>query len=257
MTPDRLDVIAVGPHPDDLELSCGGTLAKLVQQGYRVGMIDLTTGEPTPRGSEETRAREAEAARQVLGVPVRINLGLPNRELMDDLPGRYALATEFRRYRPSLVIGMAGRTPAASPDHHQAHLLIEAARFYSQLTKWDDRFAGLPPHRVPHLVYSPYPFEAEQRLWHSTVVVDVSDTFGQKLEACRCYASQFDGERWEMVKSFLTGFSISQGARCGFRHGELFALPAPVGTEDLHRLIVGGHGAAPEQVPGKDHLPMG
>ena len=60
---------------------------------------------------------------------------------------------------------MAGRTPAASPDHHQAHLLIEAARFYAQLTKWDDRFAGTPPYRVPHLVYAPYPFEAEGRHW--------------------------------------------------------------------------------------------
>src|SRR6202163_401305 len=110
-TIERLDVLAVGPHPDDLELSCGGTLAQLVKQGYRVGMIDLTTGEPTPRGSVETRAREAEAARQVLGVPVRINLGLPNRELMDCPETRYVLATQFRRLRPTIVICMAGRTP--------------------------------------------------------------------------------------------------------------------------------------------------
>jgi len=68
---ERLDVVAVGPHPDDLEITCGGTLALLVQQGHRVGILDLTTGEPTPRGSLETRAREAEAARQVLGVPFR------------------------------------------------------------------------------------------------------------------------------------------------------------------------------------------
>src|SRR5215831_18734574 len=94
---DRLDVLAVGPHPDDLEITCGGTLAKLVRQGYRVGILDLTTGEPTPRGSEEIRAREAEAARRVLGVAVRLNLGLPNRELMDGPPARYALATELRR----------------------------------------------------------------------------------------------------------------------------------------------------------------
>src|SRR5690349_4910309 len=79
--PDRLDVVAVAPHPDDLEIACGATLAKLVRQGYRVGMIDITSGEPTPRGSEERRAQEAEAARHVLGVHVRINLGLPNRVL--------------------------------------------------------------------------------------------------------------------------------------------------------------------------------
>src|SRR5215813_13702508 len=97
---ERLDVLAVAPHPDDLEIICGGTLAKLVAQGYRVGMIDLTTGEPTPRGSLEIRAREAEAARAALGVPVRVNLGLPNRELMDCPANRYTIATELRRYRP-------------------------------------------------------------------------------------------------------------------------------------------------------------
>src|SRR5262249_47437226 len=111
---EKLDVLAVAPHPDDLEITCGGTLAKLVRQGYRVGIVDLTTGEPTPRGSEEIRAHESEAARKVLGVPVRINLGLTNRELMDTLPARYRLATQFRRYRPAIVITLAGRTPAAS-----------------------------------------------------------------------------------------------------------------------------------------------
>src|SRR5256886_1200446 len=80
---ERLDVVAVAPHPDDLEILCGGTLARLVKQGYRVGMFDLTTGEPTPRGTEEIRAREAEEARQVLGVQVRLCLRLPNRELVD------------------------------------------------------------------------------------------------------------------------------------------------------------------------------
>src|ERR1700722_16234891 len=134
--PDRLDVLAVAPHPDDLEITCGGTLAKLVRQGYRVGLLDLTSGEPTPRGSEEIRVREAEASRKALGVQARYNLGLPNRELMDVPANRFALATRFRQLRPSIVLAGAGRTPAASPDHHQGHLLIEAARFYSQLTKW-------------------------------------------------------------------------------------------------------------------------
>src|SRR5436190_18458626 len=123
MTPEQageLDVVAVGAHPDDLEIICGGTLAKLAAQGYRVGIIDLTTGEPTPRGSEELRRAEAEAARQALGVQVRLCLGLPNRELMDGPPARYALATALRRLRPRLLIGAVGRTPAASPDHFQS-----------------------------------------------------------------------------------------------------------------------------------------
>jgi LmbE family N-acetylglucosaminyl deacetylase len=219
-------------------------------------MFDLTTGEPTPRGSEEIRAKEAEAARVALGVPLRVNIGLPNRELMDSPANRYAIATMMRRYRPQIVIAGAGRTPAASPDHYQGQLLVEAARFYSQLTKWDDRFAGTPPYRVPHLVYTLFPFDAEVRQWPGSFILDISDTFEQKLSAIRCYQSQFDGDRFEKVKHFITGNNISLGGRCGFAYGELFALPVPIGGDDLVRLVKGGKGSpAPVQLPGKDHLP--
>jgi bacillithiol biosynthesis deacetylase BshB1 len=246
---NEVDVLALAPHPDDLEITCGGTLARLVRHGYRVGMLDLTSGEPTPRGSEETRAREAEAARRVLGVPLRLNAGLPNRELMDVPANRYVVATLLRRLRPRVVIVTAGRTPAASPDHHQAHLLVEAARFYAQLTKWDDRFDGTPPYRVPHLVYAPFPFEAEVRHWHATFVMDITETFEQKLEAVRCYASQFDEERFARLRHFVTGHNITTGGRCGFAYGELFALPHPVGTNDLFALVTGAKGATPAPVP--------
>jgi bacillithiol biosynthesis deacetylase BshB1 len=253
---DRLDIVAVAPHPDDLEITCGGTLAKLVKQGYRVGIFDLTSGEPTPRGTEEIRAREAETARQILGVHVRINLGLHNRVLMDSPDGRFALGTELRRFKPSVLITVAGRTPAASPDHHQGHLLVEAGRFYSQLTKWDDRFADTAPYRVPHLVYAPTPFDAEQRLWHSTFVIDVSDTFEQKLAAIRCYESQFDPARFEMVRHFISGHAATEGAKCGFKYGERFALPHPVGAIDLVKLVRGAADDGPTK-PGQGHLPLG
>jgi N-acetylglucosamine malate deacetylase 1 len=254
----QLDLIAVAPHPDDLEITCGGTLAKLVKQGYRVGIIDLTSGEPTPRGSDETRRQEAEAARKALGVPVRINLGLPNRVLMDSPEARFRLGTELRRWQPKVVITTAGRTPAASPDHHQGHLLAEASRFYAQLTKWDDRFEGTAPYRVPHLVYAPFPFDAEQRIYHSAFVIDVTDTFEQKMTAIRCYASQFDDARFDRVRHFVGGANAFMGARCGFTYGEMFALPHPVGGNDLMRIVEGGRGSpAPVQLPGQDHLPMG
>jgi bacillithiol biosynthesis deacetylase BshB1 len=256
-TVDRLDVAAVAPHPDDLEILCGGTLAKLVKQGYRVGIFDLTSGEPTPRGSLETRQKEAEAARQVLGVQVRINLDLPNRILLDGPEARYALATELRTYRPAVVIVAFGRTPAASPDHYQGGLIGEAARFHSQLTKWDERYDGTAPYRVPHLVYVPFPSDAENRNWHSTFVIDVTDTMEQKLEAIRCYESQFDADRYVKVKHYVTCANGFTGARCGFLYGEQFALPHPVGGEDLFKLVHGGKGSiAPVQLPGRDHLPM-
>jgi len=252
-----LDVMAIAPHPDDLEILCGGTLAKLVKQGYRVGMFDITSGEPTPRGSEEIRRTEAEAARQVLGVQVRVNIGLPNRELMDTPANRYAIATQMRRYKPQIVMTAAGRTPAASPDHYQGQLLVEASRFYSQLTKWDDRFEGTPPYRVPHLVYMLFPFDAEVRQYPGTFILDISETIEQKIEAIRCYQSQFDDARFEKLKHFITGHHISLGARCGFGYGEMFGLPVPVGGNDLVRVVQGGKGSpAPVQLPGKDHLPF-
>jgi bacillithiol biosynthesis deacetylase BshB1 len=236
---DRLDVVAVAPHPDDLEMLCGGTLAKLVKQNYRVGIFDLTSGEPTPRGSLEIRKKEAEEARRILGVPVRVNIDLPNRLLMDSPENRFKLATAFRRYRPSIVIIAAGRTPGASPDHYQGQLIGEAARFYSQLTKWDDQFDGTAPYQVPHLVYVPYPTSAEQPHWHSTFVVDVSETMEQKLAAVQAYHSQFDDQRYARVKHVLTSINGFHGLRCGFRFGELFALPDPVGTQDLVAVVRG------------------
>src|SRR5688500_11162172 len=108
----ELDVIAVGAHPDDVEIACGGTLAKLVQQGYRVGIIDLTDGEPTPRSpGPEVRLAEARAAAEKLGAQVRITLDLPNRRLFDSFEARVALAKEFRKYRPRVVIGFGDKTP--------------------------------------------------------------------------------------------------------------------------------------------------
>jgi N-acetylglucosamine malate deacetylase 1 len=135
----RLDVIFAMPHPDDVEITCGGTIAKLVKLGYRVGVLHMTDGEPTPRGTPAVRAAEGAAAAECLGVTLVETLPLTNRELMDGPSARYAVATAFRKHRPRIVVGMAGRTPAASPDHWQAQLILEGARFYSQLTKWDER----------------------------------------------------------------------------------------------------------------------
>src|SRR5271163_4121243 len=97
MNDEPLDVIAIGAHPDDVEIACGGTLARLVRQGYRVGIVDLTDGEPTPCSpGPEVRLEEARRAAEVLGVHVRVNLDLPNRRLFDSFETRVALAKELR-----------------------------------------------------------------------------------------------------------------------------------------------------------------
>jgi N-acetylglucosamine malate deacetylase 1 len=233
----QLDVLFTAPHPDDLEIGCGGTIALLVKQGYKVGMVHMTDGEPTPRGTREERMAEARKAAEVLGAHVLEILPLTNRELMDGPPARYALATVLRRYRPRVLVGIAGRTVAASPDHYQGQLITEGARFYSQLTKWNDRFDGTEPFRIDHLVYRPIPLSAETLQFHSEFVVDIATTIDQKLESIRAYHSQFQGERWERLKHYVLSNAGAEGLRAGFMYGELYALPRPVGVKDMFKLL--------------------
>jgi LmbE family N-acetylglucosaminyl deacetylase len=231
------DVIAVGAHPDDLEIACGGTLAKLVAQGYRVGMIDLTDGEPTPGSTgPEMRLAEARRAAETLGVARRITLELPNRRLFDSFEARVTLAKEFRRYRPRLVIGLSGATPTASPDHYQASLIIEAAAFYSKLTKWDDYFDGLEPYTVPRLLGCSLSFHSLSPADRGTMVVDISDTLDKKLAAITCYASQFPPAKLHLLERFRA-FAVQQGMAAGFAAGEVLISPVAWGTRDLMGLL--------------------
>jgi bacillithiol biosynthesis deacetylase BshB1 len=232
-----LDVVFTAPHPDDLEIGMGGAIAKLVKLGYRVGMLHMTSGEPTPRGTPEIRAAETRAAAEVLGAQVVEQLDLPNRVLMDGPEARYAVATFLRRHKPRILVGMAGRTPSASPDHYQAQLITEASRFYSQLTKWDERFDDTEPWRMDHLVYRPVGIAAEVTHYHSRFVVDISDTIEQKIAAVRCYASQFPPARFERVEHWIRSQAGVEGAQVGVMFGELYALPRPVGVMDMVSLL--------------------
>src|SRR3954449_5540847 len=189
----ELDLIAVGAHPDDVEIACGGTLARLARKGYRVGIVDLTDGEPTPLSAgPDVRLLEAERAAEILGVSVRINLNLPNRRLFDSFEARLALAKVFRRYRPKVVIGFGGKTVLASPDHYQAMLITDAAVFYSRLTKWDEHFDGLPVHTITNQLAFPIALHGLDMPESSgCLIADISSTLDVKLEAIRAYQTQF------------------------------------------------------------------
>ncbi|MGE3316234.1 MAG: PIG-L family deacetylase, partial [Planctomycetaceae bacterium] len=159
--PQPVDVLAVGAHPDDVEIAIGGTLAKLVRQGYRVAIVDLTDGEPTPGSpGPDVRLAEAREAARILGVQVRETLTLPNRKLFDCFEARVELAKVFRRLRPAVVLGIADKTPMASPDHWQAMQITDAAVFYSRLTKWDSTFDNLPVHAIRKQLWYPLGFQS-------------------------------------------------------------------------------------------------
>ena len=229
-----LDVIAVGAHPDDVEIGCGGTLALLASRGARVGIVDLTDGEPTPRSSgPEERRREAIAAARELGCVHREELGFPNRRLFDSFEIRVALARVFRRHRPRVVLSLGDRTPLASPDHAQAVSITEAAVFYSRLCKWDDVFAGLPVHTIPSLLcYFLSPSVPTVPPGHFPLVVDVSGTLERKLESIRLYASQFPPEKAHVMTRVRAAAEVV-GAMAGVAAGELLASNRVPCTGDL------------------------
>jgi bacillithiol biosynthesis deacetylase BshB1 len=234
----KLDVIAVGAHPDDVEIACGGTLAALVRQGYAVGIVDLTNGEPTPGSpGPDVRLAEAAEAANILGVKVRVTLDLPNRRLFDCFESRVALAKVFRKYRPHVVMGFGDKTPMASPDHWQAVQITDAAVFYSRLSKWDDFFDGLPIHPIAHQLYFRLafePFTDGQAI--NRFVVDISETLETKLQSVRCYKTQFPASKQHVLER-LHALAMYVGSLAGFHAGEAFLSTRTLGTKDLLRLI--------------------
>ena len=232
--PEKLDVIAVGAHPDDVEIAIGGTLASLVKQGYRVGIVDLTDGEPTPLSpGPEFRAEEARVAAEILGVQVRENLDLPNRKLFDSYEHRVALAKVFRRYRPSVVLGIADKTPMASPDHWQAMQITDAGVFYSRLTKWDPEFDHLPVHTVKQQLWYPLGFGTLKSAdAPGSFINDISGCLDQKIESIRAYKTQFP-ESKKRVFTLVESQARLLGQSHNIEAAELLNSPKPLVIQDL------------------------
>jgi bacillithiol biosynthesis deacetylase BshB1 len=183
---ERCDLVAIGAHPDDVELTCGGTVARAVQAGHRVGIIDLTGGETGTHGSRDLRTDEATEAAQVLGVHVRLNAGLPDAGLHNTDDTRRIVVELLRRLAPRVVIlpYPIGR----HPDHRVGSELSRDASYLAGLARYP---AEGTPHRPEKVLYT---LAYREDPVKPTFVVDISDTFQTKLDAIRCYASQFDGK---------------------------------------------------------------
>ena len=176
-----VEILAVGAHPDDVELGCGGLLLAMAARGYRFAILDVTAGEAGSRGTREERAREAKAAADTLGASARECLGLPDGRVRPT-DGAIRLAVEaIRKWRPKLIVSM---DPGDKhPDHAATATLIEQAAFLAALTRFE---ADGEPHRVRRVIrYSRHPW------FRPSFVVDISDFVERKLEAIRCYESQF------------------------------------------------------------------
>ena len=231
--PDNpLDYLVVAPHPDDAELGVGGTILLLRSQGARVGVLDLTDGEPTPFGSLETRRLETDLATSVLGLAWRGNLGLPNRSLEHTLEARAKLASAFRLLRPRILF--APYWEDSHPDHVAASALVDAARFWSKLTKTD--MLG-QPHLPDQVIYY---FTVHLRI-HPPVsfVTDITPHFEAKMQAIACYHSQFLKGRSTTPPTILDDLRDRArywGWAIGSRYGEPFICRETVGLRSLRDL---------------------
>jgi bacillithiol biosynthesis deacetylase BshB1 len=227
-----LDYLIIAVHPDDAEIGAAGAILSLKAQGARVGVLDLTDGEPTPFGSPELRARETAAASALLGLDWRGNLGLPNRALVADLDARRRVAGMIRQLRPRVLLSHYWED--AHPDHVAASALVDAARFWAKLTKTD-----LPgaPHYPQRILYF---YSVHLRLHvQPSFVLDISEHIEGKLAALACYHSQFLEGRpaGTSVLDDVRDCARYWGWTIGARHGEPFRCRELVGVRGLQDVM--------------------
>jgi bacillithiol biosynthesis deacetylase BshB1 len=224
------DVICFGAHPDDVEIGMGATAAKMARSGLDVLLVDLTDGEPTPRGTHETRMVEAAASASVLGVR-RLTLDLPNRELFETVEARKAVAEVLRAERARIVF--APYPMDAHPDHIAASAIIEAARFYAKFVKTD--MAGQPhyPARLYH-----YWAVHLRILEKPSFIVDVSEDLDAKMGALAAYESQFTTNEANVgILPWVRVQAASWGALIGTAAGEPFYAREQIGVRDVRDLL--------------------
>lgn len=233
----KLDVLAIGAHPDDVELSCGGTLAKLVKNGRVVGIVDLTQGELGTRGSAEIRAREAAEAARILGVSVRENLQIPDGNIENSMANRHKLIQAIRNFRPEVIL-----FPFSSdrhPDHEGAHVLCKEAWFQSGLEKVPTEYKG-----KRQAAFRPRTFYNFMQWFEfaPSFVVDVTEEYDQSMQAIKAFKSQFHDPSSDEPDTVLSSPEFMEmlrvrreyyGDRIGCRYGEPFYSVNLVGIADI------------------------
>lgn len=228
-----VEYLVVAPHPDDAELGMGGTIAGLVRRGRRVGVVDLTSGEPTPFGTPAKRKKETTAATRALGLAVRRNLGMKNRALVATRANRRKLAEAYRLLRPRVVF--VPYWDDAHPDHLAASALAVEARFHAKLTRTGMRGA---PHYPPRLIY--YYCTHLRRHADVAFVVDVSADMETKVRAVACYCSQFydgRGDQAGAVVEYVRSVNRYWGLMVGGEYGEPFAVRETLGIDSPEHIL--------------------
>lgn len=231
-----VDILAVAAHPDDVEQTCGGTLMRMQEMGYRTGVLDLTAGEMGSRGTPEIRLHEADQAAKVMRLSHRGNLKFPDARLENTLSARMTLALEIRRQKPRVVI--IPFWEARHPDHYRAGELAYEACFLAGLKKLDENSEAHRPYKV--LYTSLYANVTP------SFVVDITAHFERRMEALMCYSSQY-GETSEANILFPKAQEVHDrhaaiarfyGNLIGVKYGEPFIVKETMRVDDIVALPV-------------------
>lgn len=238
---EKVDILAVGAHPDDIELSAGGTIIKSVQQGRKVAIIDLTEGELGSRGTVRTRYEEAKKAADIMGVRFRENIRIADGFFAEDRESLLRLIAKIRHYQPEIVLANAVKD--RHPDHGRASDFISRACFLSGLLKIETTRDGIEQKKWrPKAVYH----YIQDRYIQPDIIVDVSEYKDQKMKAILAYETQFYKEGAEGPKTPISGKDFVDflearmrqvGRDIGAEFGEGFTTERPIGIEDLTELI--------------------
>jgi bacillithiol biosynthesis deacetylase BshB1 len=218
-----VEILVIGPHPDDVELCCGGLIAKMSENGYNVGIADLTRGELGSEGTAETRLKEAAKAAQILGVQVRDNLDLGDCRISANFENAKKLGNTIRQHRPRLLIAPYG--DSHHPDHVASRKLVDKAVFLAKLPKVKSEFKA---HRVNMVTY----YMLHQS-FDPSFIVDVTMRYEKKQVAIKAYRSQMP--LMMGIDGLLTSIELRDqiyGAKVGVKFGEPFLSRAPLKVDD-------------------------
>lgn len=237
----KVDILCIGAHPDDIELSCAGTILKSIAQGKKVAVVDLTEGELGSRGTVETRYQEAEVASKILGIEKRVNLQIPDGFFEINEENLLRLIVQIRRFRPHIVLCNAKSD--RHPDHGRGGDLASRACFLSGLLKIETEFEGeKQEHWRPKAVYR----YIQDRHINPDFVVDITEFVEKKIKSIKAYKTQFYDPNNTEIQTPISGenfFRFLKGRWADFGRpinvdfAEGFSVERPPGVQDLNHLI--------------------
>ncbi|MEM7108764.1 MAG: bacillithiol biosynthesis deacetylase BshB1 [Bacteroidota bacterium] len=237
----KLDLLAFAAHPDDTELSCGGSLALQIDRGYKVGVVDLTRGELGTRGNPELRDQEAKSSAKVLGLSLRENLEMEDGFFRNDKENQLIVAKTIRKYRPEIVLANAIKD--RHPDHARGSQLVVNSTFLAGLSKIELELGGQPlaPWR-PRVVYH----FIQSQFIQPDFIIDVSDYWDKKMQAIRAFKSQFYDPDNNEPETYISSPEFMKmiesrgqelGHSIGVKYGEGFTVNRNMGVRNIFDLI--------------------